>query len=230
MLEFLNNFFKKPPTKETKNYLTLPKIDSQNYLKRELVVAVYKDKIDWLIERKNKFNNLEKISAYNKFERNDFDYICELPNIGRESHTYLYHIIKNYNNLADFTTFVQGSPWPHLHLYDNPSIDIFYFNCEPIHDFYALGDFAMTNGMGRPFSHWDVNLFPIWERLFHGDMPLRFFANYGAQFIASKDLIRSRSLDFYKELMQCHEDYDFTPWALEIMWYFIFDPRFKSKF
>jgi hypothetical protein len=88
----------------------------------------------------------------------------------------------------------------------------------------------MTNGMGRPFSHWDVNLFPIWERLFHGDMPLRFFANYGAQFIASRDLIRSRSLDFYKELMQCHEDYDFAPWALEIMWYFIFDPRFKSKF
>ena len=63
MLEFLNNFFKKPPTIETKNYLTLPKIDSQNYLKRELVVAVYKDKIDWLIERKNKFNNLEKISV-----------------------------------------------------------------------------------------------------------------------------------------------------------------------
>jgi hypothetical protein len=67
MLEFLNNFFKKPSTKETKNYLTLPKIDSQNYLKIEVVVSVNKDKIDWLIERQNKFNILEKISEYNKF-------------------------------------------------------------------------------------------------------------------------------------------------------------------
>lgn len=220
MLNFLNNFFKKQQ----------PSIEIKNYLKRELVVAVYKDNINWLIERKNKFNNLEKISAYNKSERTDFEYVCELPNVGRESHTYLHHIIENYDNLADFTTFVQGNPKPHLHMLENPSYEIFNFESEPIHDFYALGDFALTDGTGRPFSHWDVDLFSIWYRLFDGDMPHRFFANYGAQFIASRDLIRSRSLEFYKELMQCHEDYSVTPWALEIMWYYIFDPRFKSKF
>lgn len=219
MFKFLNNFNKEEPTPT----------QTKDYLKRELVVAVYKDNIDWLIERKNQFKDLEKISAYNKYDRNDFEYVNQLPNIGRESQTYLYHIITNYNDLADFTTFVQGNPFPHLHLYDNPSVDIFNFNCEPIHDFYALGDFAMTDGMGRPFSHWDVDLFPIWERLFYGDMPLRFFANYGAQFIASRDLLLSRSLDFYVELMRCHVDYNHAPWACEIMWYFIFDPRYKSR-
>lgn len=229
MLEFLNNFFKKQaPTNNIKNYLIPPSIERKNY-SREIVVAVYRDNIDWLIDRKTKFENLEKISAYTKFERNDFDYVCQLPNIGRESHTYLYHIINNYDSLADFTTFVQGNPKPHLHLYDNPSMDIFNFKSDPLHDFYALGDFALTDGMGRPFSHWDVDLFPIWERIFYGDMPLRFFANYGAQFIVSRDLIKSRSLEFYKELMKCHDDYSHTPWALEIMWYHIFDPRFKSK-
>jgi len=33
----------------------------------------------------------------------------KLPNIGRESHTYLYHIIENYDNLANVTVFLQGS-------------------------------------------------------------------------------------------------------------------------
>jgi hypothetical protein len=34
--------------------------------------------------------------------------IINLPNVGRESHTYLYHIVSNYNNLADKTIFFQG--------------------------------------------------------------------------------------------------------------------------
>ena len=33
----------------------------------------------------------------------------ELPNIGRESHTYLYHVIENYDRLADITFFMPGS-------------------------------------------------------------------------------------------------------------------------
>ena len=32
-----------------------------------------------------------------------------LENIGRESHTYLYHIVKNYSVLADVTIFVRGN-------------------------------------------------------------------------------------------------------------------------
>jgi hypothetical protein len=32
-----------------------------------------------------------------------------LENIGRESHTYLHHIIENYDNLADITIFLPGS-------------------------------------------------------------------------------------------------------------------------
>ena len=30
--------------------------------------------------------------------------IINLDNVGRESHTYLYHVINNYNNLSDITT------------------------------------------------------------------------------------------------------------------------------
>jgi len=32
-----------------------------------------------------------------------------LPNVGRESHTYLWHIVQNYDKLAPWTVFTQGS-------------------------------------------------------------------------------------------------------------------------
>jgi hypothetical protein len=35
--------------------------------------------------------------------------ITSVNNVGRESHTYLYHIVHNYNNLADYTMFLPGS-------------------------------------------------------------------------------------------------------------------------
>jgi hypothetical protein len=194
---------------------------------RELVVAVYKENLSWLKERRFP----EKISAYNKIPRFDFNFVEELENIGRESHTYVHHIVKHYDNLADYTTFVQGSPHPHFHEENNNyNVDIFNHKIEPTNDYHPLGIFVITDPFGSPFSTWDCNLFIVWEELFVSDPPHQFFANYGAQFTVSKELIRMRSLTFWKELLLLHEKYGHLPWALEIMWYFIFDPRIKSKF
>ena len=60
-----------------------------------LIVARYSEDISWLKNYKN-FD----IIIYNKgkpFQENlDFT-IKEITNVGRESHTWLFHIIKNYN-------------------------------------------------------------------------------------------------------------------------------------
>ena len=79
----------------------------------EVVVARYNENLDWV----NKEFINEKITIYNK-GKNDFIplpnwTVIELPNVGRESHTYLYHIVTNYNNLADRTLFIQGRPYDH---------------------------------------------------------------------------------------------------------------------
>eukprot|EP00967_Tisochrysis_lutea_P033116 scaffold39294_cov34-Tisochrysis_lutea.AAC.5 len=52
--------------------------------------------------------------------------VVELPNIGRESHTWLWHITHRWRNgLADRTTFMQADPHDHL----LPGVDIsFYVN------------------------------------------------------------------------------------------------------
>jgi hypothetical protein len=70
----------------------------------EIVIARYNENLDWIKLLPNDI----KITIYNK-GKNDIEYpFIPLKNIGRESHTYLYHIIMNYNNLADTTIFCQG--------------------------------------------------------------------------------------------------------------------------
>ena len=75
-------------------------------MKTEIVVARYNENLDWL--KKIKKSKDLKITVYNK-GKDDIDIpFIPLPNVGRESHTYLYHIINNYDNLADQTIFCQG--------------------------------------------------------------------------------------------------------------------------
>jgi len=68
-------------------------------MKTEIVVARYNENLSWL----KKLPKDIIITVYNKGNDDINIPSIKLPNIGRESHTYLYHIIKNYNNLADQT-------------------------------------------------------------------------------------------------------------------------------
>ncbi|XP_022089033.1 uncharacterized protein LOC110978385 isoform X2 [Acanthaster planci] len=78
----------------------------QQPLSYEFVIAHYNENLDWLKPFANhshiyhKGPNMEPPFAVIKWET--------LPNLGRESHTYLHHIITNYDNLANITVFLQG--------------------------------------------------------------------------------------------------------------------------
>ena len=94
----------------------------------ELVVARFREPLNWL---KRVPSDL-RITVYDKSESHDasesnayFDDHAPrfnrlmLPNIGRESHTYLHHIITRYQTLAPstppapLTIFCQGKPFDH---------------------------------------------------------------------------------------------------------------------
>jgi len=77
----------------------------------EIVVARYNEDLTWL---NNSPFSKYPVVCYNKglnenIEVNNIKKIVKLPNVGRESHSYLYHIINNYNNLSDITIFLPGS-------------------------------------------------------------------------------------------------------------------------
>ena len=77
----------------------------------KIVVARYNESLCWLNEYP--FNQFEYI-VYNKgdndaFEKNHVKQIVTLENVGRCDHTYLYHIIENYDCLSDVIVFFTGS-------------------------------------------------------------------------------------------------------------------------
>ena len=86
----------------------------------DIVVAYYHNKnfIDFL----NKLNNFDysyKIIVYDKSNKNlksdkSFISIQKLENVGREGETYLNHIINNYDNLNEYTLFIQDDTNEHI--------------------------------------------------------------------------------------------------------------------
>jgi len=77
----------------------------------EIVVARYNEDLSWIKEYP--FSQF-KYTIYNKGSNQDFIKpsvyrVFELPNVGRCDHTYLYHIVNNYSQLAPITIFLPGS-------------------------------------------------------------------------------------------------------------------------
>jgi hypothetical protein len=82
------------------------------YENQEIVVARYNENLDW-VEQEPFIRH--PIVVYNKTDNDNFvkshniKRTINLSNVGRESHSYFYHIIENYDNLADVTIFLPGS-------------------------------------------------------------------------------------------------------------------------
>lgn len=89
----------------------------------DMVIALYKEKLDWLKIYNKPDYYFRNIFLYNKFKNNDTltsqDLGCtvqgkecvkiNLKNEGRCDHTFLYHIINHWDTLADVTIFTKGS-------------------------------------------------------------------------------------------------------------------------
>ena len=82
----------------------------------DLIIARYNEDLDWLKNYENyEFAN---VYIYNKSDNSlkcpSFLKNCkviQLPNVGVCDHTYLYHIIHNYNNFSDYNIFIPGSTY-----------------------------------------------------------------------------------------------------------------------
>ena len=75
------------------------------------MVSRYNEDLRWLDD--SPFNEYEYI-VYNKSDNDNFcktnvKSIIKLPNIGKCDHTYLYHIVNNFENLNEILVFLPGS-------------------------------------------------------------------------------------------------------------------------
>src|SRR5271170_5965957 len=212
----------------------------------EIVIAHYNENLDWLS------GCADCVTIYSKGEtpKARFRRVQSLPNVGRESHTYLSHIVRNYDRLADVTLFLQGN----IHDWNDgtpPHTDF------PISTLKRKASSMSRNSMiafGRikEFQDWDgipwltdgtgyferrgkgirmSGLTPgqFWKFIFGADHPQSIKFSQGALFAVGADVITRRPLKFWQNLLKYFEDLNHKNpeegHYMERFWMTIFSPE-----
>lgn len=150
-----------------------------------LVVARYNEDLSWVPEGL-------QVTIYNKGEPIERPCI-QLPNVGRETQTYLHHIVCNYE-ANEPLIFCQGNPLDH---------DPYFLERIKFEENKAFGMVLDCDRNGGQQVQWC----PMHEYCTVLGLPrlssYRFIA--GAQFRACAHQIRSRPLHFWKALLALSE-------------------------
>jgi hypothetical protein len=174
--------------------------------KLELVISRYNENIKW-VEKLN-----ENYVVYNKgnFLKNSNN----VPNIGRESETYLKYIIQYYYNLPEIIIFTQANPFDHCPEFLNNIKNIHHIKnfknltthedtiiCDD--EGHVVGLFDSYYSYKSPdilkskynFSEWCVKFLNKNEK----DILLKKY-QCGAIFAVTRESILNRNLEYYKKL------------------------------
>ncbi len=200
----------------------LPALCRMTHFTCDLVIAYYKENLDWLAAYKDR--QFRKIFLYTKGAEHPVSplpYIeKKLPNIGRCDHTYLHHIVEEYDNLPTVTIFATGSA--HAIAYKKQTLDFIVEKVFTTHDSvfrgqrhksikntfhdFKLNSWQATNSSNKESTEKDalhpapIRPFKQWyEKTFPGiDVN---FVTFGGVFAVSKQHIQSRKKESYAELM-----------------------------
>ena len=192
-------------------------------MKIELVIARYNEPLLWLLQKPfNQFPN----TIYNKGNNQSFLInehnisVIPLNNVGRESESYLQHVIRRYDSLADLTIFLPGSldangnkfrkaiyilthlvsASTFIGIYHQPSIkyDLYEFTldewvCRTNTNAKQNAESKLTHSTIRPYGKWYENHFP--NLTTH-------LAPYGGVFSVYIDDIKQHPNKRYQKLIQ----------------------------
>lgn len=217
----------------------------------ELVVARYREDLSWLREL------ALPARVYNKGPEPDASIgpaalppgvtVTALPNVGREAHTYLTHIVARYDALPEWTAFLQGNPFAHLAPPEDPAVTPGQLRARLLELMAAGKPFAglawfrlRCDGLGRPHDladpakegRWlgwgkDIPVAAVFEKLFGQRAPREFIARAPTgNMLVRRDRILARPQDFYRRALDLvladPEDAENTGHAFERLWQAVF--------
>ena len=202
----------------------------------DLVVARYGECVRWIRKVPSGItvilaNKGEELSAEELPLREGL-IVQNLPNLGREAHTYLGHIIERYDSLADITVFCQGHPFDHAPDFHG-RLRTLSEGVETPRTFLWYGFLDDTDDPRgrRLFVPWSKNperrelsTGDLYERLFGETSPTWFHFRGGAQFAVSREGILSRSSGFYRRALEEVLDDPLAAHAFERFWDRVFGP------
>lgn len=194
----------------------------------ELVVAHYREDLSWLRKRPT---NL-RVTVYDKYpDAPGGPDALPLPNVGREAHTYLHHLVSRYDTLAEWTIFCQGKPFDHA--YDFKKTLRVMATPRPWGlGFHWLGHLIDTDDAGghRLFRPWSKNedgrgldMQGFHRALFGTGGPDQFTFVLGAQFAVHREVVRRQPLAFYERALDVSITFPDAAHCFERTWDRVFD-------
>ena len=175
-----------------------------------LVVAKYNENVEWVSNLGHSF------TIYNKGTENNIGNSINVPNIGRESETYLRYIRDNYTKLPETLVFLQGDPFPHCRTLE---YQIANYQNEPV---YYLGNELIYDLEDGSPHHPGLNIVEIAKLLGIYRGTKKYYFVPGAQFIVKASTIKNRSLEWWKRAYKVHSMFHSSPWVYERFWNDIF--------
>jgi len=211
-----------------------------NKQSKEVVIAAYDKNYNWI----NQLDSNVKVTVYKKgFESLPNEILIE-PNVGRDVHTFFYHLVHNYNNLSDYTFFAQDYPFDHVENYISlingdkqlwfeharQSTDgCWFFNtyyytflCDKtgIPNSVVIDDLSLKIW---PTGEWrDMDLESTWHQLFNIPCPDYFMFTPAGHFCISKEQVLKKPLEYYKLILNILETNPESPWVIERLESYIF--------
>jgi hypothetical protein len=222
-------------------------------MNKEIVIAAYDKSLNWVDD----INTEIKKTIYRKgdilpLKDNE---IKITPNKGRCVHTFFNHIYLNYENLSDYTFFVQDYPFDHWgNLIDVVNSDV--NKIETLSSLKIDGYFGFHNNtLGTSWKMYEsqqfgngliiscqsnghpqdlnpnINLDKYWKILFSDEHtpPHNYEFIPGGHFVITKEQIKIRSKEFYKQVITLLMDNEHSPWNFERLECYIFNKNYKTK-
>lgn len=195
------------------------KVEDTNF---QLVISRFNENLEWL--KNPPFTDFTNIVIYNKGDNNNYykpanSVQIKLKNVGKCDHTYLYHIIKNYDNLPKGFVFLPGSAGMDTKMFKAIQTSNLAINhkksamvCILFEDVqkqlynFVKDDYKTAYGPNynknkttkttkaniRPFGKWFNNKF--------GDLVIR-HVTFGGIFAVSKEHVENKPKIFYEKLL-----------------------------
>lgn len=180
-----------------------------------LVVAKYKEDTAWLHEIKH----ADGVFVYDKSGESNNN--LPLPNVGREAHTYLHHIVSMYEQLADVTLFMQGNPFDHMCRVD--TIQSYIDNPFPVFKPIQYKEHLFEdNARGVPHHH-GLQIGDLHTKLMTDTPQLdKYRFSPGAQFSVPKESIKRYPIQFWKSALELSITREKFAWEMERIWLCLF--------
>lgn len=201
-------------------------------MKKEVLISAYDRDYSWI----SKINPDVSVIVYRKGNKHPQqpNEIFIPKNVGRDVHTFFYHLYENYNKLMSYTFTCQDYFEDHVSNYihimnGNPAI--WDEEAKQIIDnecwfFSTHHGYITCEPDGSP-HHPGLDIPGMWKRLFKSPMPEKIGFTAAGHFCITANHVRKRPREFYKKILDILENEQIAPWIIERLEGYILDPSYE---